>query len=382
MAAILVMLMITLTNLAVSNPVYSPYPTSNVEGVAPANRPPSSRGFHCIVLERPGPCASTPSWKQGVTLPNLYGHHTVDQALAELGTVLDSLSLVGGDSSAGRGLVTQFLCTLYLPPCPRVEKGPRGAGGQTGGGGGVGALPPPLPLPCRPLCEMARGEVRGGVQSGPSSAKWPSDVRCHMFPTENCFALAGPGDVKYVTKALVASGTSVRMHDVIPQSVAPLESELGDDDPYDVQVVTLGSNHIPPRRYDLSDLGDPTYFQGWADVQGTGAANDYCRVIGKGKRRFLSCALAGTRGQDHQYVSKLGFEPGHPGTWFMRDVDSDGRDDYCRCMGETSTSRVVCMKAGEKGFYGSTVQGGSENTFELPRTGGCHHKHLNPHFGL
>ena len=75
------------------------------------------------------------------------------------------------------------------------------------------------------------------------------------------------------------------MHDVIPQSVAPLESELGDDDPYDVQVVTLGTNHIPPRRYDLSDLGDPAYFQGWADVQGTGAANDYCR--------YVACLLVG-----------------------------------------------------------------------------------------
>ncbi|KAK7113519.1 hypothetical protein V1264_012792 [Littorina saxatilis] len=192
----------------------------------------------------------------------------------------------------------------------------------------------------------------------------------------------GPGEVKYVSKALTASGTGARMHDVIPQFVAPLESELGDDDPYDVQVVTLGTNKIPPRRYDLSDLGDPTYFQGWADVQGTGAANDYCRVIGKGKRRFLSCALAGTRGQDHQYVSKLGFEAGHPGTWFMRDVDSDGRDDYCRCTGDEAMSRVVCMKAGEKGFYGSTVQGGSEITFELPGKQGCHHRHLNPHFGL
>jgi hypothetical protein len=53
-----------------------------------------------------------------------------------------------------------------------------------------------------------------------------------------------------------------------------------------------------------------------------------------------------------------------------------------RCLGEDAASRIVCMKAGEKGFYGSTVQGGTENTFELPGTHGCHHKHLNPHFGL
>lgn len=83
--------------------------------------------------------------------------------------------------------------------------------------------------------------------------------------------------MKLVQKSLIASGVSARLHDVLPKSVAPLESELGDEEPFDVQVVSLATNHVPPRRYDLTDLGDPAYFQGWADVQGTGAANDYCR---------------------------------------------------------------------------------------------------------
>lgn len=300
-------------------------------------------------------------------LPNLYGHYTIRDASDQLEAVLRTVT---SSSSPSSEIIAQFMCTLYLPPCPipgeRVLVG-------------VGE---PLPLPCRPLCELARAEVeRAGSGKGAGDG-WPSSIRCHVFPTERCYSLAGPGEVKYVKKSLLASGTGARMHDVIPQYVATLDSELGDDDPYDVQVMTLGTNQIPPRRYDLTDLGDPMYFQGWADVQGTGAANDYCRVIGKGKRRFLACALAGTRGQGHQYVSKLGFDSGHNATWFMRDVDNDGRDDYCRCVGETSVSRVVCMKAGEKGFYGSTVQGGSENTFELPGSQGCHHRRLNPHFGV
>ena len=35
--------------------------------------------------------------------------------------------------------------------------------------------------------------------------------------------------------------------------------------------------NIKPRRYDVTDQGEDCYFRGWADVQGQGAANDYCR---------------------------------------------------------------------------------------------------------
>ena len=34
---------------------------------------------------------------------------------------------------------------------------------------------------------------------------------------------------------------------------------------------------LKPRRYDIEDLGSDCLFRGWADVQGQGAANDYCR---------------------------------------------------------------------------------------------------------
>ena len=67
---------------------------------------------------------------------------------------------------------------------------------------------------------------------------------------------------------------------------APVDIELGNDDggSYEVEVVSMATSQIPSRRYDIVDLGDPAYFRGWADVQGTGSANDYCRwaIVGVG----------------------------------------------------------------------------------------------------
>ncbi|XP_059170256.1 uncharacterized protein LOC131951867 [Physella acuta] len=189
----------------------------------------------------------------------------------------------------------------------------------------------------------------------------------------------GPDRVQYVKESIKAIPVLPSSEDVA--RFAPLEVELGNDEAYDVEVVSLSDSRIPARRYDIADLGDPNMFQGWADVQGSGAANDYCRVVGKGRRVFLSCNLAGSTGQGHHYVSKLGFDAGHPGTWFMRDMDGDGRDDYCRCLVSRGKSRVTCMRAGEKGFYGSITQGGNQHTFSLPGTDGCHTKRFNPMFG-
>ena len=59
----------------------------------------------------------------------------------------------------------------------------------------------------------------------------------------------------------------------------------------------------------------------------------FCRVIGGGHRIFLACALDGVVSKVHEYVSKLGFEPGYKGSWYMQDEDLDGRDDYCRSVG-------------------------------------------------
>ncbi|ESP03967.1 hypothetical protein LOTGIDRAFT_156569 [Lottia gigantea] len=192
--------------------------------------------------------------------------------------------------------------------------------------------------------------------------------------------VADDGKLQFVEKSFKAQ-TNHWKNDRAPEQVASLEAEVGDSNEYSLEIVDEQRSDLPQRRYDVIELGNEEYFRGWADVQGLGAANDYCRVIGRSRRKFLSCVLAGSTGQEHFYVSTLGFQPGYPDTWFLRDVDNDGRDDYCRCVGKPEKSRISCMKAGEHGFYGSSMQGGSQFTFDLPGSNGCHNKKLNPLFG-
>ncbi|KAK7506414.1 hypothetical protein BaRGS_00002526, partial [Batillaria attramentaria] len=164
MAAVLIVT-VHLVSLALSDPIPSP--------------PTSSPGERCVPMEKRGPCGGDGAGQsRGVMLPNLYGHYTVSDALGQL---QDVLRTVTSSSTTSSEVVSQFLCTLYLPPCPSTGEGLAV---------GVGA---PLPLPCRPLCEMARGEVeRASVGKGDADKReaWPSNIRCHMFPTERCYSLA------------------------------------------------------------------------------------------------------------------------------------------------------------------------------------------------
>ena len=58
------------------------------------------------------------------------------------------------------------------------------------------------------------------------------------------------------------------------------------------------------------------------------------RVVSIGPYKMLSCALAGTQGESqYNYNSSnpdAWLDLGHADTWYMRDEDGDGRDDYCR----------------------------------------------------
>ncbi|XP_041363704.1 uncharacterized protein LOC121379247 [Gigantopelta aegis] len=292
----------------------------------------------------------------GTSFPNIYGHASQEKVHESISPLLDSLS-------KNCPFFTHFLCSVFLPPCPENVQN----GAQV------------LTVPCRNQCEAAYAECNGVMDQ--TEMTWPSELDCVSFPTEKCYIINGNGRLQFVEQSLHAQSIPRHQYSVRPPSLAPIESELGDSDQYNIEVVSLTTSDIPQRRYDVIDLGDPEFFQGWADVQGTGAANDYCRVIGRGKRKFLACALAGSVGQEHRYVSKLGFKPGHSHTWFMRDVDSDGRDDYCRCVGKPEESKIYCMKSGERGFYGSSTQGGSQFTFELPGSNGCHNRRLNPYHG-
>ncbi|CAG5135605.1 unnamed protein product, partial [Candidula unifasciata] len=225
----------------------------------------------------------------------------------KVNTILNSFS------QNSRAIIA-FVCTLYLPPC--VDK-------NSDFGGTEGSKVNILSQPCRQMCQLATEEGQRLLTSG--AQLWPG--QCQTLPTENCINLIGANKILFVEQSISAV-PSKTLQKSIPE-FAPLDVELGKDDGFEVEVISYSNKRIPERRYDIANFGDPSLFQGWADVQATGAANDYCRVVGKLKRRFLSCNLAGSTGQGHHYVSRLGFDPGYHHTWFMRDMDGDGRDDYC-----------------------------------------------------
>lgn len=134
----------------------------------------------CLPVTVGGPCSTERVRTHGTALPNLYGHHTVAEALEHLRPVLENVT------SPFKGeTVVQFLCTLYLPPCPDDRQSQAGAA----------EMVRLVPLPCRGLCEMARDEVESRAGTGNTLGGWPTNLRCHVFPTERCYALEGKKSV-------------------------------------------------------------------------------------------------------------------------------------------------------------------------------------------
>jgi hypothetical protein len=127
-------------------------------------------------------------------------------------------------------------------------------------------------------------------------------------------------------------------------------------------------SRLVPRRSDVGPeleedglFRDERYFSGYVDVQRYGQKTDFCRVIQRGsdeKDKFLACALGGTENLSSSSFRSPSVKEG----WvlgrddYMRDVDGDGRADYCRVIkkpsGEFSTE---CNLALEVGFGKKTV---------------------------
>jgi hypothetical protein len=103
-------------------------------------------------------------------------------------------------------------------------------------------------------------------------------------------------------------------------------------------------NNFVPRRGDVAPgleesgyIQDKRYFQGYVDVQRLGVDNDFCRMIyplGQEQNKFLACALAGT-----ENLTSTSFKTPKQANGFqisrddyMRDINKDGRADYCRIL--------------------------------------------------
>jgi hypothetical protein len=106
---------------------------------------------------------------------------------------------------------------------------------------------------------------------------------------------------------------------------------------------------------------DKRYFNGYVDVQRFGVQTDFCRFIQKGKdtdSKFLACALGGT-----ENLSSTGFRGPSVGDGFvlgrddyMRDINGDGRDDYCRIVKQSNgTFQSECNLSTETGFSAKQV---------------------------
>lgn len=131
--------------------------------------------------------------------------------------------------------------------------------------------------------------------------------------------------------------------------------------------VSLGSNpywahYVSPRsdlgsdQEDPSVIRDPRYFNEYADVGRVGVKYDFCRMVADKETPdvlYFACGLAGTDG-----TSSLSFRTAKSNKGFrlsyddyMRDINGDGRDDYCRILKmKDDTWQPVCQRATDVGF--------------------------------
>jgi hypothetical protein len=101
-----------------------------------------------------------------------------------------------------------------------------------------------------------------------------------------------------------------------------------------------------PRRYDVvpgvDDEGDgwtrnPRYAESYVDLQRLGYKGDFCRVVeraGAPETRMVACALAGQEGLDSfvYRTDSARADMRFSRDDYYRDVNGDGRDDYCRIL--------------------------------------------------
>jgi hypothetical protein len=120
---------------------------------------------------------------------------------------------------------------------------------------------------------------------------------------------------------------------------------------------------LAPKRGDVGPsseeggyLRDSRYFSGYTSVQRLGVKNDFCRMVqskGSPDVTFFACALAGTENlssvEFRSSTTKDGFKLSRDD--YMRDVDNDGRDDYCRILkAKDGSYQPLCNRATDTGF--------------------------------
>ena len=113
---------------------------------------------------------------------------------------------------------------------------------------------------------------------------------------------------------------------------------------------------VGPTNEEGGYIRDSRYFNRYASVQRLGVKNDFCRMItskGASDVTFFACALAGTENlsstEFRSPTTKDGFKLSRDD--YMRDIDADGRDDYCRILKiKDGSYQPMCNRATDKGF--------------------------------
>ncbi|MEZ4222196.1 MAG: hypothetical protein R3B13_14770 [Polyangiaceae bacterium] len=96
--------------------------------------------------------------------------------------------------------------------------------------------------------------------------------------------------------------------------------------------------------------GDPSLFPfGYYDISGRNQRADFCQVV-----RATSTIECDTGAQIIRSIPNV--DLGHPRTGRMEDANGDGRDDFCRCVGDSPQVFYSCMTSTGNGF--SPVQYG------------------------
>lgn len=119
---------------------------------------------------------------------------------------------------------------------------------------------------------------------------------------------------------------------------------------------TSPRSDIGPSQENPAYIRDPRYFNDYADVTRLGVPYDFCRMVAPSDdptNFFFACAIAGTENLDSTRFRtpsvKDGFKISHDD--YMRDINGDGRDDYCRILKLNDGSyQPVCAYAGDTGF--------------------------------
>jgi hypothetical protein len=119
---------------------------------------------------------------------------------------------------------------------------------------------------------------------------------------------------------------------------------------------TAPRTDVDGRKETSAYIRDPRYFNDYADVTRLGSPYDFCRMVaenGEPENLFFACALSGTEGLSSTSFRTPAIKDGFRISYddYMRDVNGDGRDDYCRILLWNDNSyQPVCAYAGDTGF--------------------------------